>query len=222
MHASGSSRRAIATLIQSPGMLLSGLVSSKSLPCLLPADALPDGACPPVGRLGLTAPPSAVLCAGTLRRYDCHRAPLGALRVSLASRYLACFRAFVVSLTGSCLGGSPEDHASACGHPVPLSGRSIRRQVALPRSRATPMAPCPALRPRWCPAHSPKRAQDCCLPVSGHRRLSSPYHLERYPFVHNYTHCGAQSHDLRPRDTWLRTATDGEARGFTTDRLARR
>src|SRR5712691_4706856 len=28
---------------------------------------------------------------GTMRRYDCHRAPLGSLRLSLASRYLACF-----------------------------------------------------------------------------------------------------------------------------------
>src|SRR5206468_12637684 len=30
---------------------------------------------------------------------------------------------------------------------------------------------CPALRPRWCPAHSPLRAQDCCLPAHANRRL---------------------------------------------------
>ena len=41
------------------------MVSSKSLPCLPPADALPDGAFPPVGRLGRTSPPSPVLCAAT-------------------------------------------------------------------------------------------------------------------------------------------------------------
>ena len=65
IHAYGSSRRAAAALAQSTGMPWSGLVSSKSLPCLLPADALPDGAFPPVGRLGLTSPPSPVLCAAT-------------------------------------------------------------------------------------------------------------------------------------------------------------
>ena len=44
---------------------------------------------------------------GTLRRYDCHHAPLGSLHLALASRYLACFQTFVVSLPGSWSGGSP-------------------------------------------------------------------------------------------------------------------
>jgi len=65
MHASGSSRRAAATLVHSPGVLWAGLVRSRALPWRLPAAALPDGACPPVGRLGLTAPPSSVLCTAT-------------------------------------------------------------------------------------------------------------------------------------------------------------
>src|SRR6266581_7363200 len=65
IHAYGSSSRAAAALVQSTGLPWSGLVSSKSLPCLPPADALPDGAFPPVGRLGLTSPPSPVLCAAT-------------------------------------------------------------------------------------------------------------------------------------------------------------
>jgi hypothetical protein len=56
--------------------------------------------------------------------------------------------------------------------PGPQSGRVTRSQTALPRSRAPPRDVCPALSPRWCPAHSPERTQDCCLPVSGHRRLS--------------------------------------------------
>ena len=43
--------------------------------------------------------------------------------------------------------------------------------MALPRSRVTPMTTCPALRPRWCPTHSPLRVWDCCLPVFPHRRL---------------------------------------------------
>ncbi len=35
------------------------------------------------------------------------------------------------------------------------------------------MNTCPGLKPRWCPAYSPLRNQDCCLPVRGDRRLSS-------------------------------------------------
>ena len=50
--------------------------------------------------------------------------------------------------------------------------------MALPSSRVPPLDACPVLRPRWCPAHSPKRAQDCCLPVRANRRLSPPYPLE--------------------------------------------
>jgi len=42
---------------------------------------------PSRGSLG----PSFPTFTGTMRRYDCHRAPLGSLRLSLASRYLACF-----------------------------------------------------------------------------------------------------------------------------------
>jgi len=46
-----------------------------------------------------------------------------------------------------------------------------RRREGLPSSRFTPLSTCPALRPRWGPARSPWRAQDCCLPVTGHSRL---------------------------------------------------
>jgi hypothetical protein len=113
-------------------------------------------------------------------------------------------------------------HARAFGHPVPHSGYTTRREVALPSSRVTPMATCPALRPRWCPEPLPYRVQDCCLPALANRRLSSPYHGERYPYVHDYTHFGAQSRGLRPRYPRLRTAPYGEARGIATDRLARR
>jgi hypothetical protein len=47
-----------------------------------------------------------------------------------------------------------------------------RRREALPSSRVTPLNACPALRLRWCPARSPWRGQDCCLPGSAHCRLS--------------------------------------------------
>jgi hypothetical protein len=45
--------------------------------------------------------------------------------------------------------------------------------VALPSSRVPPVKTCPALRPRWCPAHSPRRTQDCCLPATENRRLTT-------------------------------------------------
>jgi hypothetical protein len=46
-----------------------------------------------------------------------------------------------------------------------------RRREALPSSRVTLLLTCPALRPRWCPARLPVRAQDCCLPVHSNCRL---------------------------------------------------
>ena len=56
--------------------------------------------------------------------------------------------------------------------PAPRSGTFPRSVVALPSSRVTPLNACPALRPRWCPQHSPSRVQDCCLPPLAKRRLS--------------------------------------------------
>jgi hypothetical protein len=80
-------------------------------------------------------------------------------------------------------------------HPLTFT---TRRQLALPSSRVIPVSTCPVLRPRWCPAHSPRRylrwryplrsfgcawslmstiaspyrVQDCCLPLFAQRRLS--------------------------------------------------
>jgi hypothetical protein len=65
IHAYGSSGRATAALFQSSGLPWSGLVSLMSLPCVRPADALPDGAFPPMGPLGLSSPRSPVLDAAT-------------------------------------------------------------------------------------------------------------------------------------------------------------
>ena len=59
----------------------------------------------------------------------------------------------------------------------PSPGLSSRSQVALPSSRVPPVKTCPALRPRWRPAHSPKRTQDSGLPVTGHRRLPTTIHV---------------------------------------------
>ena len=133
IHAYGSSSRATATPPQSPGVPCSGLVSSKSLPCLLPVDALPDGAFPPVGRLGLTSPPSPVLCAATTAT------------VSLSGGF-AC-RSLPDTLPASvCLWcplrarGRAEapDHARAFGHPVPHSGHVDKETGGSPKFPSSP------------------------------------------------------------------------------------
>ena len=172
---------------------------------------------PPVGRLGLTSPPSSVLCAATTAtvplsgRFTCR---------SLPDTLPAAVRSWCPRRARR-RGGSPPTT------PGPLVSRSpnpamwSRRQVALPSFRVPPVKTCPALRPRWYPGHSPYRIQDCCLPALANRRLSSLYHCERYPTVHNYTHFGAPSRGLPSRYPRLRTAPYGEARGFATDLLAR-
>ena len=123
---------------------------------------------------------------------------------------LLCVRGVPAGLV---IWSKPPDHARAFGHPVPQSGSLTRRQVALPSSRATPVNTCPALRPRWCPAYSPSRTQDCCLPATGNRRRSSLYRLESYPVVHDYTLFGAPSRGLHPCSIQLRTPITGCARG---------
>jgi hypothetical protein len=170
---------------------------------------MPGVAFPPVGRLGLSSPPSPVLCAAKTvilavsGHFPCRSRP----DTLLASVM------FVVSPKGRVVGSKPPDHARAFDRPVPHSGNVARRQVALPSSRATPVETCPALRPRWCPAYSPSRTQDCCLPATGNRRLSSRYGLERDPLAHNYTHFRAPSRGLPPRSLQLRTPIAGLARG---------
>jgi len=138
MHAYGSSNRAAAALAQSPGVLLSGLVSSQSLPCLRPAEALPDGAFPPVGRLGLTSPPSPVLCAATTAT------------LPLSGRF-AC-RSLPDTAPASLVCGVPEglvgrskrpDSARACGHPVPHSGHVVKETAGSPTFPRAPSADMP-------------------------------------------------------------------------------
>ena len=65
INAYGSSGKACCYPQQCRRSLVSRLVSSESLSCVSLLHALPDGAFPPVGRLGLTSPLSPVLCAAT-------------------------------------------------------------------------------------------------------------------------------------------------------------
>ena len=129
-------------------------------------NALPDVAFPPVGRLGLTSPRSTVLCDATTATWPSRGSSL------VARSPIPCLLLAVCGLPAGLVAWSKRPaHARAFGHPVPHSGSVTRSQMALPRSRVPPLKTCPALRPRWCPAHAPKRTQDCCLPATGNRRL---------------------------------------------------
>jgi len=127
--------------------------------------------------LGLTSPPSSVLCSTKTAPYP-SRAASFVTRVPIP-----CVLPSVRGVpTGLVCGAKPPAHARAFGRPVPHSGGCTRRQVALPSSRVTPGDTCPALRPRWSPVGSPKRRRDCCLPVARNRRLS-PRHVPRVILV---------------------------------------
>ena len=111
---------------------------------------MPGVAFPPVGPLGLGSPPSPVLCAAKTT-------PCPSRVASLVARFpIPCLLHGVrVVPRGLVAWWTPPGHARAFGRPVPRSGHGARRQVVLPSSRVTPLKTCPALRPRWCPAHSP-------------------------------------------------------------------
>jgi hypothetical protein len=64
----------------------------------------PAVAFPPVGRLGLTSPPSSVLCTATTAALPVS----GGFACRSPPRYLACFRGFVVSPEGSWPGRKPQ------------------------------------------------------------------------------------------------------------------
>src|SRR5712691_7826881 len=158
--------------MQSHGGLVTRLVSTKSLSCVCPLERSARRRLPSRGSLG----PHFPTFIGTMRRYDCHLPVSGA---SLGARLPDTLPASACLWSPKRAHGRVEapDHARAFGHPVPPSGYGTRRQVALPSSRVPPMVPCPALRPRWCPAHSPSRTQDCCLPALANRRLPTTIHL---------------------------------------------
>jgi len=217
MHAYGSSDRAAAALMQSAGLPWSGLVSSRSLPCLPPADALPDGAFPPVGRLGHTSPPSPVLCAATTAT------------MSLSGRFACRSRPDTLPASGGCgvpyglvarrkLPGTPEPLLTRSPH----SGSVVKETDGSP---TFPSSPCGCMPRSQTPVVSSTRAlpRPGLLPSGACTPAAFPsLPPEGYPLVHDSTPCGAQSRGLHPRYARLRTAPDGEARGFATDRLARR
>src|SRR5499426_1428741 len=101
---------------------------------------MPGVAFPPVGPLGLSSPPSPVLCSAktaTLsvsRRFTCRSRP-DTLPASVRSWYPPRARGLVEA---------PRPRQGLWS-PGPHSGNVTRRQVALPSSRVTPVKTCPAL-----------------------------------------------------------------------------
>ena len=109
------------------------LVSAKSLSCVCPLQALPDVAFPPVGRLGLTSPPSSVLCDATTAT-----CPSRVLRLSLASP-IPCVLLVVCGLPAGLVAWSKRpDHARAFGHPVPHSGYVVKETGGSPKFPSSP------------------------------------------------------------------------------------
>jgi len=161
------------------------LVSSRSLLSSPPTVVLPGVAFPTVGPVGLGSPPSrsmgcarepSVLCFTTTASSPSRTASLGAGDAIPGLLPIFVFRCRLAD------GWKPPVRARALVHPVPLLFREIvtRRLLALPSSRVTPLMTCLALRPRWCPGHSPWRAWDCSLPAHASRRLS-PRFCSGYP-----------------------------------------
>jgi len=174
-------------------------VSSASLLCFAAAKATPGVAFPPAGRLGLTSPPSPVLCsAKTASARSGRFAPRSLSGTSTRGFFCSCpWPLGGQARLGRCPRSTPD--ARALGQPVPLIFRlfACRRQEALPSSRATLMCTCPVLRSRREPYTSPSRCPVCCLPL--HADVGFQCLEGTYPNARHHTYFGIQSRGLRTR-----------------------
>jgi len=136
--------------------------------------------------------------------------PLGSLRLSLASRYLACFHSSWSPSRARDHGESSQDPARAFGHPVPHSGYLVKETGGSPKFPSSPCGDMP---------RSQTPVVSCALAIARPGLL--PSSACKPSATHDYTHFGAQSRGLSSRYTRLHTAPYGEARGFATDLLAR-
>ena len=170
-----------------------------SLPCLLPADALPDGTFPPVGPLGLSSPLSPVLCAATTAT------------VSLSGHF-AC-RSLPDTLRAPLVRGVPEglvawskrpDHARAFGHPVPHSGPVVKETDGSPKF---PSSPCEDM-PR---SQTPVVSCVLAIPHPGLLPSSACTPSAHHDYTHLYTFRGSIT---RPAFS-LHPAPYGPLRGGT-------
>ena len=151
-------------------------MSAESLSCVNPLHALPDVAFPPVGRLGLTSPPSPVLCAATTATLP-------------VSGSFTC-RSFPDTVRAPLVRGVPEglvvwskrpDSARAFGHPVPQSGHIVKETGGSP---TFPRSPCEDMPRSQTPVVS------CALAIAHPGLL--PSSACKPSASHDYTHFGAQ------------------------------
>ena len=193
------------------------MVSTKSLPWFPPVGHSARRCLPSRGSLGPRFP----TFHGTMPRDDCHRAPLGSLRLSLASRYLARSSCSWSPRRARCLVEAPRQRQGlwSPGPPFRVSHKETGGSPTFPSSpcEAMPRSQTPVVSCALAIAHPGLLPSSACKPSAF---LSS--NPERYPCVHNYTHFGAQSRGLPSRYPRLRTAPYGEARGFAPDLWARR
>ena len=116
---------------------------------------------------------------------------------------------FVVSLTGSWSGGSPQPRQGLWSPGPPLRDY-VKETGGSPKFPSYPYDYMP---------RSQTPVVSCALAIARPGLL--PSGACKPSAFHDYTHFGAQSRGLSPRYTRLRTAPYGEARGFATDLLAR-
>jgi len=165
---------------------------------------MPGVAFPPVGPVGLSSPPSQVLCSAKTARCPSQGTSLVA-RAPIPCLFL-CVRGVPLGLV---VWSKPPDYARAFGHPVPHSGNVIKETGGSPKF---PSSPCEDMPRSQTPVVS------CALAIAHPGLL--PSSACKPSASHDYTHFGAPSRGLPSRYTRLRTAPYGEARGFATDLLA--
>ena len=146
------------------------------------------------------------------------------LRSSLASGTLLLSLWFVSPLRARSPWGNARSAPGPFGKPVVLAPAVCGREVVgspkfpsypcayMPRSPQTPVVSLPA-------CHNARK--DCCLPMHAIRRLSLPSDGKIILIDHDYTYFGVQFRGLHARYTRLHTLRYRNARGFTTDLLAR-
>jgi hypothetical protein len=170
---------------------------------------MPGAAFPPVGRLGLTSPPSPVLCGAktaTLSvsgRFACRSRPdtllapvVRGLRFRLVARWKP-----------------PGATPGSLSQPAPQTGNCCKETGGSPKFPSYPYRDMPRSQTpvvSWALAMS----RPGLLPSGQWKPSAFPsIPPEGYPTVHNYTLFGAPSRGLSPRSLQLRTPITGCARG---------
>ena len=174
---------------------------------------MPGLAFPPVGRLGLTSPPSPVLCSAQTALCPSRvaslvaRGPIPCLLPRVCVPYGSSWRGstsitpgLLVSRYPSSSGDSDMETSGSLQFPSSPCEYMPRSQT--PVVSRTPGSLSAGLLPSG-------RATPSAFPLGFNKRLSSA--------DHDYTYCGAPSRGLHPRYTWLRTSPYENARRFAPD-----